>query len=1574
MTRQFNFLLKNKLMRAAYLCFGLLLSSASPAALVDLATAPLANSTTSLVLPNLMYILDNSGSMRSDYMPDYVNDTNKCKSTATGTSATIFSAACGFGDPAYNLKDFNTLYYNPEITYLPTINGDGSIRPSMNSANTAGWTNVPNDPYGIRNVDQLNVGSTSISLIPNLANTQGYPADVWCNTTSATTADLSDPSVCNRNDQYVFPTSVFNNAYTLRGYPYYYTNTPSEYCTNKDLTTCQATASATYNVPATLRWCSDAARTTCQAKYKDGVFIYAKWLGITTGTVSGTIKIKADPTPHTPATSVTPLQITNVTVAGVRIIPLTPAPALTITNTTIAAQRASLASALASNINSYMSAPDYTATAAGDTVTVTPVAAGALTATIVVTTSTATAPLVTTTNATGSFRITKADSGHNISSIRVGSVEILNQTISTTGSTATARRLNLANAIVARVNSYVSSTDYNAVRTADAFNNQTITFTAVVGGTAGNGALTRTVSNTANITIDSFVNLAGGGTSTTTQTYILPTSITNFTGGVPVVATFNRVDIEPSTANYVKAETRTDCTGAVGPVGCSYDEEMTNFANWYSYYRTRMQMMKTSTSRAFKDIDTRFRVGFITISNASTNYLPIAKFDDTQKTTWYNRLFAADGSSGTPLRSALTTTGRIFAGKGSAAVGNSADPMQYSCQQNFTLLTTDGYWNTDTTTTVRDINGTGSVGNLDGGTTPKPLFEGTNPTYTTSNTLADAAKYYYDTDLRDASLSNCTGSAGVDVCTDNVFVSSTDNNVKQHMTTFTLGLGVDGALNYTSDYKTQTVGDFNDLKNGTIPGWPVPVENTQTAVDDLWHAAVNGRGTYFSAKNPTQLTTSLGEALSAITSKVGAGAAAATSTLNPVAGDNFAYVASYATVKWTGNIEGRTIDIATGEVSVDAAWCTESIAAGACSLPSTVVSDTTGSSTNYFCSTPGKTLATCPTPGILDGTNCKVEIASACTGTMLSRVAAATDDRKILMQSPTGLLVPFNFTNITSAGKAANFQTTFLASSLSQWTDLTVAQQTSLTSDKLVDFLRGQSGYEDRASNVVGSIDNRLFRFREAVIGDPLESTPAFNGIPKATYTDPGYGAATVAGTFAYAQSLRDGTVYIGTNDGMLHAFDADNGVERWAYVPTMVMPNMWKLADKNYSNLHTNYVNGDPIINDVCTANCSTSSATWKTILVGGLNGGGTGYYALDITDPDNPISLWEFDTTDDADLGYTFGNPIITKKADGTWVVLVTSGYNNVSGSAATQGKGFFYVLDVNADITKPGRAKVLTKYNTGEGNATTPSGLAKISAYITDAQKNNTALYIYGGDLLGNLWRFDINNPQSSGNPFKLAKLQGSLGDQPITVKPELSEVEGKRIVFVGTGKYLESTDVSGTQTPNSQTLYAITDANETVTLNNPRSGTSLQQQVITTSSGTRTVTNNPVLYASKRGWYIDLPDPGERQNVPSQLVFGTLLVPTIVPSNTVCSPGGYGWLNFINFKTGSIIAQSVVGSKTNAPIVGINVLYVNGSPKVSVVTADNPTPEFPPIQPEFLGGTVSGFQDRRVIWRELIEEQQ
>lgn len=1544
--------LKNKLFQAGIFCLSLISVAIVNAAPISLADAPLSTSTNSSVLPNLMFVLDNSGSMGWDYMPDYVDDNNKCKNGSD--TADRFSGDCDLGEPPRMSSFYNKVYYNPEIYYPPGVNADGTVFPSMDYSNTAGWTQVSTDPYR---------STSKTSLVPNASNTQGYYDIAWCNTSSVSTSDLTNPAICNQNSQYIYPTNTYDNARTLYSYPYYYNVSPAQYCTDNSLTSCQATADATHTVPASLLWCNDTNRTNCQAKYSDaGNYTRAKWLGIT-NVSTGQIRILATNT-NSPTASPTPLYVTDVTVAGVSII-AAPGTTLSITDNTSASQRNTLAANIANAINAHVSVPNYTATSSGDIVTLSG-SAGA--ATIAVSTTTQPSSGGALTDAQGSFRISSTRNGHYISSIRAGSQELLGTTIYASGSNSSSRRA-FAQAIVNRINSFVSSPDYTA--TTNNNGRPTITITAVTGGNASNGTLNFTKSW--GITYDSVSGMSGGGALPGTP-YQIPLQVTNFSGGSTVVSTFERVDIEPGRSNYPKAPTRSDCLGAT----CTFEEEMTNFANWYSYYRTRILMMKSAASIAFKDIDDSFRVGFTTLSNQSSNYVAIDKFDNTQKANWYAEMFSTSASGGTPLRSALANVGRMYAGQRNIG---SDDPVEFSCQQNFTLLTTDGFWNTDSTSSVRNVNGGGNVGNMDSNPSERPqgFYEG--PTASTAS-LSDAAKYYYETDLRDPSFNNCTN-AGRNVCLNNVFSSGSDNNANQHMTTFTLGLGVNGQLDYDPDYKTATSGDFYDIKNNT-KNWPVPVANDDTTVDDLWHAAVNGRGTYFSAQDPGQLSESLTGALTQIESKRGAGAAAATSTLNPVAGDNFAYVASYETVKWTGNLEARQINITTGQVGAKADWCLQDVGAGSCSgANSSLVNELVNGETVTFCRTTGVTIAAnCASPAIYNSvtSECSVELPTFCSGTMQSRVASSTDSRTIYLNDG-GTLVPFNYTNIAGIGENTNFESSFLASNLTQWSSLTPAQKTNVTNVNLVNFLRGQKGFEETASNLV---DQRVFRMREAVIGDALDSTPAFNGVPKARYVDPGYGDATTPGSFANQQASREGSIYFGTNDGMLHAINAENGFERWAFVPTKVISNMWRLADSNYGANHRNYVNGDVTINDICTANCSSSSAIWKTILVGALNGGGKGYYAIDITDPDVPNMMWEFDDTVDSDVGFSFGNPVVTKRLDGKWVVLVTSGYNNITG--ANPGKGFLYVLDaVTGQILIDPVTSLPLKYSTGEGSATNPSGLAKIRTFVSDSLKNNTAENVYAGDILGNLWRFDINKPQTTGsgttpaNPFKLAKLQDSGGtNQPITVKPELSTVDGKRVVFIGTGKYLEASDLTDTST---QSLYAISDESYQDTDNSaatlfPRGSSAMVQQTITNSGNTRTVSNLVVDYNSKRGWYIDLPDSGERQNVASQLVFGTLIVPSIVPAadpaTAECSPGGYGWINFLNFKTGGIVASATIGARTNAPVVGINVLYVNGQPKVSIVTADDPTPKFPDVQPTFVGGLSSGFKQRRVIWRELIQE--
>jgi type IV pilus assembly protein PilY1 len=208
------------------------------------------------------------------------------------------------------------------------------------------------------------------------------------------------------------------------------------------------------------------------------------------------------------------------------------------------------------------------------------------------------------------------------------------------------------------------------------------------------------------------------------------------------------------------------------------------------------------------------------------------------------------------------------------------------------------------------------------------------------------------------------------------------------------------------------------------------------------------------------------------------------------------------------------------------------------------------------------------------------------------------------------------------------------------------------------------------------------------------------------------------------------------------------------------------------------------------------------------------------------------------------------------------------------------------------------------------------------------------------------------------------------QPITTTPMLGNINGKRVVFIGTGKYLEIADLTTTQ---KQTEYAIEDADATATLVNPR--TTLVNQTLTNNpdgTATRLSSGNTVNFSTGRGWYVDFPDTGERVNIDTKLVEGTLLVATIVPSNTVCSPGGYGWLNFFDYTTGGSVTPlpgiPLSSVKYDSTIVGINVLYIQGKPQVEVVTSTNPTPQKDPDVA--FKATSAGFVGKRVTWRELI----
>ena len=202
------------------------------------------------------------------------------------------------------------------------------------------------------------------------------------------------------------------------------------------------------------------------------------------------------------------------------------------------------------------------------------------------------------------------------------------------------------------------------------------------------------------------------------------------TGSVQTGTTF----YSQCNTNIGSATTPANVFTAVTMTNASATVDKQKYANWYSYYRTRRLMTRTATGRAFATLTNQYRVGFTTISdtgatNNSNKFVDIGDYDATKKAAFYNSLYTATGSSNTPLRGALAKVGRYFANK---APGQASDPMQFSCQRNFAILSTDGYWNTGSETTSygpNQLTSNTAVGQQDGAEV-KPMWDGTSQVVT----------------------------------------------------------------------------------------------------------------------------------------------------------------------------------------------------------------------------------------------------------------------------------------------------------------------------------------------------------------------------------------------------------------------------------------------------------------------------------------------------------------------------------------------------------------------------------------------------------------------------------------------------------------------------------------------------------------------------------------------------------------------------------------------------------------------------------------------------------------------------
>ena len=890
----------------------------------------------------------------------------------------------------------------------------------------------------------------------------------------------------------------------------------------------------------------------------------------------------------------------------------------------------------------------------------------------------------------------------------------------------------------------------------------------------------------------------------------------------------------------------------------------------------------------------------------------------------------------------------------------------------------------------------------------------------TANTLADVAAYYYKTDLRQGitGFNNCTGSAvppattGNDVCLNNVLTSVSDPNNAQHMTTFTLGLGASGYMKYSDSYATDREGDFPTVKgvspyapengisadpaNGVCSwqtsgncNWPFPSSNAQTAVDDLWHAGVNGRGAYFSATDPVSLANSISGALGGVKANGGAAASPALSTPNLAPTDNYLFISTFMTYDWTGEIVRRQVDPFTGFVSPVNDWAVQA-----------KLDAKSPASRNIY---------------VFD---------ASVASTKLKAFTAANYGTSPYFKSP----------NISTA---PNGLSQFVCASSDVCLSSTDQDASHAAGGNLVEYLRGV-----RINEGAETDNSKYYRARSHVLGDMVSAQTVYVTAPKYAYSDPGYGA------FVTANSARQAVIYAAANDGMLHAFAAKGsattealveaaatanakayldpgnatlaaaasaatttantavgtdtviGQELWAFIPSTVLPNLYRLADKRYAYQHRPYVDATPVVGDICVSDCSTATAVWKTILVGGLGRGGRGYYAMDITDPASPKALWEFT---DSNLGYSYGNPQITKRDDGSWVVIFASGYNNIPNDdgAGGDGVGRLYILNAATGQQVSGVSPI----STGVGTTSSPSGLAKITAQVLNPLSDNTTEAVYGGDLLGNLWRFDINNNIGAAgyDAQLLATLKDGSGNaQPITTKPEVGLIEGYKVVFVGTGSLLSSSDIGGTTT---QTLYAIKDPRTPLTtsstpiFDNPggsprvvgNSTANFIRQVqseidcpvgnnfcvsLPVPEKIRSSTNNPVSFVTNNGWFVDLIGTGERANTDPALGLGLLAFNTNMPSLAACDIGGKGYGYFLDYLTGGPIygpgngtptaGKGMVGGLLANELVSSPALAVTKEGKLIILSGLSGGGVVSKIPPQPAPASIT----RRTAWRELI----
>ncbi len=606
---------------------------------------------------------------------------------------------------------------------------------------------------------------------------------------------------------------------------------------------------------------------------------------------------------------------------------------------------------------------------------------------------------------------------------------------------------------------------------------------------------------------------------------------------------------------------------------------------------------------------------------------------------------------------------------------------------------------------------------------------------------------------------------------------------------------------------------------------------------------------------------------------------------------------------------GQAAQMISGLSSAFAKIAMEAAATTSTSFASTSLNEASSGNTSYSASYDPRswtgTLLGLSVSYASDGTPTSTEVWNART---LLASTPPTSRKIVTCCTAAGAALPFRSASL--AGTSLSSRTYY--ASFSAVPGVASASQSAAS---FVDYLRGDRTRELSAGGA--------YRNRSAVLGDIVNSKLTAVGVPSAPYydaTNPGYTA------FRRAQASRRTVVYLGANDGMLHAFDgslsgSSAGTELFAYLPSFLYGDSSTAATRglaalgNPSYAHRPYVDATPLTFDVDFARVGGASpaattSDWRTVLIGGLGRGGRGYYAIDVTDPSSWTSeaavagkvLWEYT---DASLGYGYGDARVVKTAKYGWTVVIASGYSTPGGSASIH-------------LLNPKTGALYEKITLSGSTASVPYDVAHVTAFIPD-QTDYTATALYAGDMQGNLWRLDISRANGSyPAALKFAQLTDASGTaQPVTtpVRVMIEPSSGKRYLLVGTGRLLGDSDISSTQR---QAFYALVDgtAGAMYTSSTLPSGASFPVTRAQMVANTDLLTGIGSSPSRPMGWYVDLGSSSdgiaERITVAPTVTQGLVGVALNLPGGDACSPSGSSRVLAVSFADGKSMLTDSSGA--------------------------------------------------------------